>query len=221
MFKKIIVAAALATAAISANADGVYVDAGTLGAGLGYQHAFSDRITARIGFDYMTFKYDKTHSDIDYSGDLKFETEYLAVDLYPFTSSTFRVTAAVYHNNNKIDLSGRPTQGGSGTVTLNNTDYSVNANSTLKAEGRMDTNDVSPYLGIGWSSHANKSEGFHFKADIGVLFQNPEVKLKASNISDPNGTLAADLAAEQKSLQEDADKLKLYPVIQLGCSYDF
>ena len=57
--------------------------------------------------------------------------------------------------------------------------------------------------------------------DLGVLFTgSPQVALNASNPGN-NATLANDVAAAQATAQSDANKVTMWPLIQVGLGYAF
>ncbi len=77
-----------------------------------------------------------------------------------------------------------------------------------------------PYLGLGFETQASKSGGFGFLFDIGEAIGKPTVLLNSTS-SGSSATLRADLNAEQAKLQDDANKVPLWPVISLGLTYRF
>jgi hypothetical protein len=47
------------------------------------------------------------------------------------------------------------------------------------------------------------------------------VTLAVSGINDPSGSLEADRAAAEHTLQDKMDKYRWYPVLSVGASYSF
>lgn len=202
----------------AAGGGGIYADVSTLGIGIGYEHAVTPNMGARIGFHGGKLGYDTTENNIRYDGDLKFSSVEALLDFYP-SSSGFRVTAGLFYNDNKVKLVGQTS--GVGTVEVNGTTYTV-TNPNLEFNGRLDKGRVSPYLGVGWSTGARQSgAGWGFKADLGVLYQRPEARLTLAGVNDPFGTLEADRIAAEQRLQNDLDDVKAYPVISFGAVYRF
>jgi len=77
---------------------------------------------------------------------------------------------------------------------------------------------VTPYLGLGYGHRTGA--GLQLYADAGVAYGRPKVTLS------PTASLAAkvsptDLAAEQVSVQDKADRYRTYPVLKIGLSYGF
>ena len=77
---------------------------------------------------------------------------------------------------------------------------------------------VTPYLGLGYGHRSGPD--LHFYADAGVAYGRPKIILS------PTASLAAkvsaaDLAAEQSSLQSKADHYRAYPVLKLGLNYAY
>ena len=84
-------------------------------------------------------------------------------------------------------------------------------------EGKLRYKPVSLYLGGGWESKAQGSQGWRFTSDLGVLLMaKPSVTLTGSNASG-NTTLQQDLAAEQRELR----KANLSLVGAVGVAYGF
>ncbi|MHB1529961.1 MAG: hypothetical protein ACYCXT_11120 [Acidiferrobacteraceae bacterium] len=106
------------------------------------------------------------------------------------------------------------------TVTINNNTYTAAQVGTLT--GRIDyARKIEPYLGLGWGNLAPRHHGFVYNVDLGVLFTgSPQVSLNASNPGN-NAQLTADVAAAQATAQNDASKVTLWPMIQIGLGYAF
>jgi hypothetical protein len=81
-------------------------------------------------------------------------------------------------------------------------------------------NPVVPYLGLGWGNAVDNDKRWGISLDVGVYYQGePEVTL-----TQVGGTLAvsaADLAAEEKQLEDELDDFEFYPVATLGLHYRF
>ena len=59
------------------------------------------------------------------------------------------------------------------------------------------------------------------QANLGVIHQDIETSLSVNGIEDPTGTLATNVREANRRLQDDADKLELYPVANIGVAYRF
>ena len=103
-----------------------------------------------------------------------------------------------------------------GTVTINHVQYDA---SGQWAKGTIKFKSVSPYLGLGWG-HRPERGGFGFFGDLGVAYGKPTVTL---NVSDGLRQAAGDanIAAEQATLQDKANKAKFFPVLRIGVDYQW
>jgi len=132
----------------------------------------------------------------------------------------FRITAGIVGANNKLNVTGVPTDG---TVTINGATYQAsdvgNLSGTVKPANR-----VAPYLGFGYGNVAGAGVNFYF--DIGVMFQgSPKSTLTANCGPTLNAGQCAQLqtnvAAEQQMLDDKLSKYKYYPVASIGISIGF
>ena len=164
---------------------------------------------------------------VDYKGKVKLFTYGAYLDVYPFIKGP-RLSAGLVGNANKVRLRATcPDTCEVGNLTVSGQDAQVN--------GRLGFNNVSPYLGLGFS---NPMQGlpFYVGFDVGVLFHGkPKPRLSAAGtgtITDANGTrenvdlandpdVQAAIATEQDNLAADIDKYKFYPVVQLNVGWRF
>jgi hypothetical protein len=194
---------------------------GSLGLGAELDLGLTDSLGARIGFNAFNYKYNTTSSTVNYDFKLQLQTVSALADWYPFEGS-FRTSAGLMYNNNKVSLAGLPT---GGTYTINGTTYSSTEVGSL--QGDMSFNKVAPYIGIGWGNPAAKDKGWGMTSDIGVLFQgNPKTSLVATCGTAIAGTgictqLQSDAAAENTKLQNDLRNFKWWPVVSVGISYQW
>lgn len=223
MNKKTALACLLAGLSIAGAASaqvGVTGSLGTTGVGVHASIPVMPQVNARIGVNALRYNYDGSTSDLDYDFKLKLRTFDALLDYYP-QGTGFRLTGGVVFNGNKVDAVGRPTP--AGTYTLNGRTYSAASAGTL--DGRIDFRNVAPYLGIGWGNAVAKEKGWKFAADLGVMFQgSPRTSLTNVGCTAPApvcAQLAADVAAENQRLNEEAEDIKYYPVLRLGASYSF
>lgn len=215
-------AASLYSAGAMADGFGATVQAGTLGAGLNIATGFGDYFGLRLNANAFSYNYDGTRESVDYKTKTTLQTVGLLADIYPF-GGTFRISAGVYNNGNKFDLTGKPSAGS--TYTFNGTTYDATDVGTL--QGTIDYDKkIAPYLGIGWG-HVGHKSGFNFTADLGVMFTGaPNVQLNGTcsdtavmaGICDQ---LQTDLAEEEKKVQKSADSYDMYPVVSIAVGYTF
>lgn len=195
---------------------------GTTGAGLHVSVPLAPQLDARFGVNGLNYSHDGNTSDVDYDLKLKMRTVDALLDYYPM-STGFRVTGGIVYNGNKIDAEGRPGPGG--TYTLNGRTYPAATVGSLN--GQIDFRNIAPYLGIGWGNATSRTQekGWGFTADLGVLFQgSPRTSLTNSGCAAPVlvcSQFAADVALENRSLQDEADNYKAFPVLRLGVNYRF
>jgi hypothetical protein len=126
---------------------------------------------------------------------------------------SFHLTAGIITNPLTIDGVGKPTNG---TMIINNVQYTQAQVGTLNATIKYAS--ALPYLGLGWGTPASKDGGFGFLFDIGAAIGKPTVAMSSTG-SAPG--LAANIAAQQATTQNDANKLPVWPVISLGFVWRF
>lgn len=223
MNKKIALAYLLAGLSIASTANaevGITGSLGTTGLGAHVSIPIQPQLNARLGINALRYNYDGSTSDLDYDFELKLRTFDALLDYFP-QGTGFRLTGGIVFNGNKVDAVGQPTAGG--TYTLNGRTYSAASAGTLN--GKIDFRNVAPYLGIGWGNAVAKEKGWKLSADLGVMFQgSPRTSLTNVGCTAPAAVctqLAADVAAENIELEDEADDFKAYPVLRFGASYSF
>jgi len=195
---------------------GLTAKIGTLGWGLEGTAGITEKINLRFGYNGLSSN-ELTVDDVDVGGintsvkvKASLQTIPLLVDWHAF-GAAFRFTGGVMYNNNKFE--GRAPVN---TYDLGLGTYEVGLDATVEGP-----NQISPYLGVGWGNAVSKNRRWIFSADLGFLFQgNPDIKLTPTgpdaNIVDPD-----DLAAEERSLEDEIKYFKIYPVANVGVSYHF
>jgi hypothetical protein len=184
--------------------------AGTLGVGPELTKRIAIDINARVGFNMLDYDFDADVAGIDYDFDLKLRSFSALVDWHIF-DSPFRITGGLLSMDNQLDMDAVPDL----DITIGDHTYTAAEVGTLS--GRVKGDGIAPYLGVGWGNLIGQGRRWGFYSDFGLAFgRAPDVSLCA------NGTLAsdpgflADLAREQKDIQDDMDVFKLYPVMSLG-----
>ena len=178
----------------------------TLGIGMDLSSAVTDTIDARIGFSQFKKSFNQSTSSnggqANYSGNLKLSSVDLLADWHLFNGVTHLTTGAMY-NGNKLEMNAV------GTYVINGTSYNTPLTTTVAF------NKFAPYLGFGWSGRA-RNTGWSFKSDFGILFQGaPKTTITAPGVS------AADIASEEKTINDSLKNFKYYPVISIGIGYAF
>jgi hypothetical protein len=191
---------ALVVAAGSAQAAGIGVRAGTTGLGADFGWGIAPTLGGRIGLSGMNFNTDVETSDVNYDAKVKLANLNLFLDWSPL--GPFRLTAGFIANNNKVDLTGQ----GSGSLS----------GTTLTGTVKPDK-DFAPYLGVGYGNVWTKGVNFYF--DLGVMFQgSPQVSLSCQPAGSPQ---CSQVGAEQQRVQDELNKYKYFPVLNLGITIGF
>jgi hypothetical protein len=200
---KIILFAMAIAATGSAGAAGIGVRAGTTGVGGDIGWGVAPTLSARVGYSGLNYSTDVSTTNVRYDGKLKLSNLSGLLDWSPM--GPFRITAGIMGGDNKLDVTGTPSGGGS-------------LRGTVKPGNR-----TAPYLGFGYGNVAGAGVNFYF--DIGVIFQgSPKTTLTAdcSGLSMPQCTqLQSDAAAERQRLDDKLNKYKYYPVANIGITIGF
>jgi hypothetical protein len=162
---------------------------------------------------------DETDSGIRYDGKLKLSSGSLLFDVHPF-AGTFRLTAGLTFNDNKVDATAQPA---AGTIEINGVNYPAEQVGTLQAAVRFEK--TAPYLGLGWGTRPSASSGLFFSVDLGAFLSKPTATLNGTcgpSLPAPACTqLQADIRAEQQQFQDEIKDFKAYPVLSVGLGYRF
>jgi len=198
---------------------GISAKVGTTGYGGDLTVGLLPQLNVRAGFN--TFSYGMTESDTDEEGggstdisaDLKLQTIPILLDWHPW-AGRFRLSAGMVVNNNELSLYAVPGD----TVDINDVEYVVQ-----HVDGKASFNQIAPYIGIGTGNAADTSSHLHFAFDLGVMFQGePKIEIQATaSDSRLQSRLNADVAEEQRKLEDDASVFNMYPVLTIGLSYTF
>lgn len=217
--KKIIIGALTALTILSGSAMAedfaLGVSAGTMGIGLEETTSIAKYANVRVlaaGFNYSK---DGTSGDVTYHGTAKILNAGILLDYYPFENG-LRLTAGGMYNGTKVSLDGKPA-GGTNTYTLNGNTYTAAQVGSISGDAKYEK--IMPYIGIGFSNPIKGSK-ITFGMDIGAMIGKPTADLTVTNPTN-NATLAADAAVEKAKLQNDANKVTAYPVIQFNVAYRF
>ena len=191
---------------------------GTLGSGINFGYEISDQWVVKAEFNNTNYNYDGTENDIKYDFDLKLKSQGVLVNWHPF-SSGFRLTGGIYNNGNHVK--GRGVYGSTDTINIGGTVYSGADIGSVTTEVKF--NSTAPYLGLGYAANLG---AFEFGFDAGVLLQSSaDVSLDITPNAGITGAaltkLIIDTKTERKSLENDLDGLKYFPVAKLSVSYNF
>jgi hypothetical protein len=204
-------AIAFALAPAAARSAEVYGGIGTTGGEIGVAQTLAGSLALRLDANALSYSTHFSTSGIDYDAKLKATNAGAYLDY--FLVSSVRVTGGALIGSRKFH--GTATGLGS-TISLNGVSYPVAAGDALDFDAKFPT--LTPYLGLGFGHQPGAGLGLY--ADAGVAYGRPKVTLS------PSASLAAkvsatDLAGEQASVQDKADRYRAYPVLKIGLTYGF
>jgi hypothetical protein len=209
----------------------------TLGLGGHIVRKISPNFNARVGANAFSMGFDINETEFDYEGDLNLFNVSTLIDVQPFKSSGFRLSAGLVFGNNNIkgtaDVSERVADE-LGTVEFNGQtidirDLNIDNLATIDADIDIN-NSVSPYLGIGGGNAVAEGKGLGFWWNLGVVFGvSPEATVTSNFSGDIPAELRDEVEAaaertlenEEAELNDELDVLGVYPVLSLGLSFQF
>lgn len=203
----------------AASAQEAYVRAGTTGLGIGYAHSIDGRWGVRGEFSTLgSIDRNGNTEGIDFTAKLKADQVAVYGDFFPMRGG-FRLTAGL--SSNRYTFSGVGNASGAGTITINTTTIPFGPADSVSVEGKYSS--VTPYLGIGYG-HGNTGKGFGFVADLGAYIgkwtssttvsPSVQAKLSAAGVN-----ADAEIAAQNKKIQDNLDKIGVLPLVSVGVSY--
>lgn len=200
-----------AASQVQAQTGEVYGHLGTEGLGIGYSHALTPQAGVRIEGNYGKVSRELETDGVKYDAKIRLGGVGVIGDWFP-ADNGFRLSGGLTFNDKKGSGTGRSA---AESVTINGRTYSL-VGEELRGEVKFPT--VMPYLGIGWGHHAS-TRGWGFTADLGVLIGKPKAHLTAT--PGLQAQAGADIEAERRELQREADKFKVFPILKIGASYRF
>ncbi|HEY4545141.1 MAG TPA: hypothetical protein VIG90_01765 [Pedomonas sp.] len=188
--------------------------AGTLGIGPEAGYRFSSLFGVRANAGWFRWDEDFDIDDVDYNGKLKLNSVGLMADLYPFRNK-FRVSVGARIADNKVRLRAAPSE----PVTIGNQVYTPQEIGTLR--GDVETNRFAPMVAIGYAGRL--APGWSVGIEAGALFHGrPEMgELTATGLLADNPQFQKDLRQEIDDIEDEVEKYKVYPVVQVSISYRF
>jgi hypothetical protein len=188
----------------------VGMTAGTLGIGPEASVALGNTFAVRSNVTFFNLSHDFDSDDVRYNGKARFRSVGLMVD-YHVGGSGFFVSAGARLNKNHAHAYATPT-----TITeIGDEEYTPAEIGTLHAHA--DFKPISPTLSLGYSGHLTK--GLKLGIEAGAMFEGA-LRVKSLTASN-NGVDTDDLEAERQSVEKDAAKYKVYPILQLTAGYHF
>lgn len=188
------------------------LQAGTLGAELGLVKSLNSKLNARLGIGYMTYNYSGDSGGEDpvaYEVNMNLFSVGLLVDYHPF-ENTIRLTGGLVFNNNIFEASAEAVN----TYEYDEGVYTPEDIGALK--GKMKPGlPVSPYVGFGLGNPVSGDKKLGFYMDLGILYTgSPKVTLDADE-----DTMIFPTAGQDEQVEEDLSGIKIYPVLEMGLSY--
>lgn len=187
----------------------------TLGLGGEFTTAIRPDINARVGYNWLDIDIDDEEiEDVDFDIDVDFSSFTALADWYVFNNS-FRISGGIISMDHEVELDARPTE----SIEIGDVEYTPAEVGSLY--GSIESDDVAPYLGIGWGNPLTSSRRWGFTCDFGVAFTDtPDVTLDATGGTEPAG-FRAELEKQRKDIEDFFDDFKLYPVIAVSFFYRF
>ena len=191
---------------------------GTTGVGGDLTVGLASFLNLRSGANFASFTVKPTLGDVKYDADVDMLSIPLLVDLYPF-GGDFRLTGGAYFQpGTEVGLTSTP----GGNVQIGNHVYGPDVVGTLTGKAEL-SSEITPYLGIGFINTVGKEQRLNLSIDLGVIFQSFDVELTSdgAGMKTQLDTFRKDMEKEEKRLQDDFDKLKIFPVVTLGLALRF
>jgi len=209
----------------AANAHEIYAKAGFPGAGVGYAHSLNQHFGVRADFSSTGTIHQygivarKSHWDVD----MKADHLGTYADWFPFGGS-FRLSGGVHARTLEVNA-----DSGSGSITIWGMDIPYGGYGDAM-QMRTVWPKIAPYVGIGWSHHADQHRKFGFIADLGISFGSPRTELA---ISDPlrkkldflawwaGSSVDTELERQRRELAAKVEMVNVIPHLFVGISYHF
>ena len=191
-------------------------------------------LNLRAGASYFSLSMSRTQDDIPYTANVVLQSEQVMVDWYPFHNNFHLSPGVLFASSNRAFGSASIAAGNS--FTLNGTTYYSGAADPVQASGYVRFRRTAPTLTMGWGNWIRRESQGHwtFPFEFGVAFEGDPAtalnftgqvctgypQLDCSDIAS-NPEVQANIAAEQKKLQNDADWARFYPILAGGIVYRF
>ena len=207
------------------------VTGGTLGVGPEVSYRISENFGVRGNATFLSidrnvdsdeFEYNVDAGDIVYNASLQLKSGGLMVDVLPFGGG-FRISGGARINGNEGSGVASPNNGSN--YTIDGISFTPEQIGTLTAETQI--RSFAPSLTLGYGGRISRGLSFGFEA--GVLFQG-SVKVTPLTITGVCSTglaladcasIAQNLDNERLNVNEDINKYKLYPIVQVSVGYRF
>lgn len=203
-----LLAALLAFPSAASAQVGVGIRAGTLGLGADIAFALSPNIQIRGGGGIQPVNPTFTISDIKYTVDLPGSFVNIGIDLFP-TGGGFRIGGGILYKLDDTSISGEFTS----SVDIGGRFYTGAEVGTLT--GTVSSKTTAPYAMIGFGKHA--SSGIGLFLDLGAAFVGEQtLTLTANGAAADLPQFLTDLESERLDTEDSLNKVKIYPIVNLG-----
>ncbi|NIP59882.1 MAG: hypothetical protein GWM92_16305 [Gemmatimonadetes bacterium] len=212
-FAFICILVALGAAPLSAQGFGLSAKASTTGVGADAAIRLVPRINLRAGVGLIPIEPTITFSDIDYT--IAFPTPQVLAMLDLFLGGAFRLSGGLLAKTEDFEIVGELAEGRD--VLIGDRTYAAADVGSLT--GSVTTNDIAPYVGLGFGNHA--AQGVGLVIDLGVALQgSPGVDLAADGPISGDPGFRQDLERERSRAEDDLGAFfRAYPVVSLGLKF--
>lgn len=193
------------------------VGGGTNGGSVDASFSLDRHFVVRAQGAFIDFDHDFKSSDVTYTGRFRHNTGAALLDVHPFANPFF-VNAGVVAGQRKVKVDARPDAGT--TVRIDGVRLPADQVGTIT--GDIDFGSTRPFAGLGFDNTFTHPGHWGFRAAAGVIFgQEPSVTLTAHGPFATQALVTRALEGEARSLRDDADDFRFYPVVQVGVAYRF
>jgi hypothetical protein len=177
----------------------------------------ANRLNLNVGFAAFAFSTNIKIQGTNYDAKVKLGAIPVVLTFYPF-ANWFNIQAGAYFNRNRISVFAAAPDG----TSVRAFGHTFTAAELGSVSGHTHFNTVAPYVGIGFGQPFRGGR-LTFTGSVGVMFEGPPgITLTPSNPAVLNiPGFAAQLAQEQKEVNDKARIAEYYPVINLGIVYRF
>ena len=195
------------------------LEASSTGPGIAADWRFTDHFGARVGvngfFGASIDVGDRDIEGINYDTSVKLMSEPLALDIYPWKKSTFRITVGVLLNQNEVEgVVPQDPVFGQTFITIGNNSYDSASIGNLNM--KYEQPSVAPYVSVGMKFHLDKHKHWSIGGELGVAYTgDPDVTLSTSTGLVPQ----PDLDLEAQEIEDGA--WKFYPIVKVSVNYSF
>lgn len=182
----------------------------------------------RLALGAHDLERDVTVSGVDYDGDLELRSALALLDWHP-GGGGFRVSVGLSWNDNVLHATAPLAELFADDLDeLARRGIDIRGLDLGRARGEARTEQLGPFLGVGWGSSPRAARGVFVTFDIGAHYQGrPESELRAETtlpIDDvPGARLLLDqlIAREEAELDAEIEDYRIFPVVALGVGYRF